>query len=110
MIRKQHVKGAIKPYYQFSGKLSLQQSLLLKGTGLVVTTTMRLDILDKLHEGHLGITNRFEQAKISVWWPEQNKQLDDMIKNCNICINPIPGGISPSYSGGMANLPPLFFL
>ena len=47
---EQHVKGAIKPYYQFSGELSVQQGLLLKGTRLVIPTTMRLDILDKLHE------------------------------------------------------------
>ena len=46
---KQHVKGAIKLYYQFSGELSVQQGLLLKGTRLVIPTTMRLDILDKLY-------------------------------------------------------------
>ena len=35
---KQHVKGAIKPYYQFSGELSVQQGLLLKGTSYVSDT------------------------------------------------------------------------
>ena len=57
---KKHVKGAIKPYYQFSGELSVQQGLLLKGTRLVIPTTMRVDILDKLREGHLGIINCHE--------------------------------------------------
>ena len=53
---KRNVKGAIKPYYQFSGELTVQQGLLLKGTRLVIPTTICLDILDKLHQGHLGIT------------------------------------------------------
>ena len=83
---KQYVKGAIKPYYQFSGELSVQQGLLLKGTRLVIPTTLHLDILDKLHEGHLGITKCRERAKRSVWWPELSKQLEDMIQNCNVCI------------------------
>ena len=48
----------------FLEKLSVKQGMLLKGTGLIITTTMRLDILDKLHEGHLGITKCCEQANI----------------------------------------------
>ena len=63
MARKQHVKGAIKPYYQFSGELLVQQGLLLKGTRLIIPTTMRLDILDKLHEGRLRITSDVNEPK-----------------------------------------------
>ena len=81
---RQCVKGAIKPYYQFSGELSVQQGLLLKGTRLVIPTTMRLDILD-IHEDHLGITKRRERTKRSVWWPGLSKQLGDMIQNCSVC-------------------------
>ena len=86
MARKQHAKGAIKPYYQFSGELTVQQGLLLKGTRLVIQTTMRLDIVDKLHEGHLGITKCHKRAKRSVWWLGLSKQLEDMIQNCHVCI------------------------
>ena len=92
---KQHVKGVIKPYYQFSGELSVQQGLLLKGTRLVIPTTMRLDILDKLHEGHLGITKCRERAKRSVWWPGLSKQLEDMILNCNVCIKERSNKVEP---------------
>ena len=64
----------------------LENFRLLKGTRLVIPTTMCLDILDKLHEGHLGINKCREQAKRSVWWPGLSKQLEDMIHNCNVCI------------------------
>ena len=60
---RQHVKGVIKPYYQFSGELSVQQGLIPKGNRLVIPTTMHLDILYKLYEGHLGITKCHERAK-----------------------------------------------
>ena len=53
----------------------------MKGTRLVIPTIMHLDILDKLHEGHLGITKCHERAKRSVWWPGLSKQLEDMIQN-----------------------------
>ena len=47
---------------------------------------MPLDILDKLHKDHLGITMCHERDKISVWWPGLCKHLEDMIQNYNACI------------------------
>ena len=64
----------------------VQKGLLLKGTRLVIPTTMRLHILDKLHKGHLGITKYHERAKRSGWCPRLSKQLEDVIQNCNVCI------------------------
>ena len=91
---KQHVKRAIEPYYQFSGELTVQQGLLLKGTRLFIPT-MRLDILDKLHEGHLGMTKCCERGKRLVWWPGLSKQLEDVIQNCNVCIKERSNKVEP---------------
>ena len=88
-------KGAIKPYYQFSGELTVQQGLLLKGTRLVILTTMSLDILDKLHESQLGITKCRERAKRFVWWPGLSKQFEHIIQNCNVCIKERPNKAEP---------------
>ena len=61
---------------------------------------MRLDVLDKLHHGHLGITKCRERAKQSVWWPGISTQIQHLIKNCHTCarcyknkpepLNPLP--------------------
>ena len=70
----------------FLENISVQQGLLLKGTRLGIPTSVHLNILDKLDEGHLGITKCRERAKRSVWWPGLSKQLEDLIQNCNVCI------------------------
>ena len=46
---------------------------------------MRLDVLDKMHQGHLGITKCRERAKQSVWWPGIRTQIQELIKNCRTC-------------------------
>ena len=46
----------MKPYRTISGELTVQQGLLMKGSRLVIPIYMHLDILDRLHEGHQGIT------------------------------------------------------
>ena len=64
----------------------MQQGLLMKSNRLVIPVSMRLDVLDKLHEGHQGITKCRERAKTSVWWPGLRKQLEELVNNCSTCI------------------------
>lgn len=44
------------------GELSVVHGVLLKGSRVVVPSTMRLQVLDKVHEGHQGIVKSRESA------------------------------------------------
>ena len=46
---------------------------------------MRLDILDRVHEGHLWIAKCRERAKTSVWLPGLSTQIKSMVENCQTC-------------------------
>ena len=50
---KAKLKSALKPYWTVQGELTVVQELLMKG---VRPVSMRLEILDKLHEGHQEVT------------------------------------------------------
>ena len=76
---------AIKTYWLFRGELTIVQGVLLKSSRLVIPSSMRLDILDQVHEGHLGIAKCRERAKNSVWWPGLNTQIKSMAENCQTC-------------------------
>ncbi|CAB3995596.1 Transposon Ty3-G Gag-Pol poly, partial [Paramuricea clavata] len=65
------------------GKLS--KSKILFGTRILIPSCMRLNVLDKIHEGHLGITKCRERAKQSVWWPGLSTQIQDMVQHCRTC-------------------------
>ena len=68
-----------------SGELTVQAGLLVKGSRLVIPKSMRLEILDALHEGHQRITRCRERAKTSVWWPGLSKQLEEIGRQCPAC-------------------------
>ena len=48
------VPDALKPYWQTNDELSIVHGLLLKGERIVITTSIRLEMLDRIHEGHQG--------------------------------------------------------
>ena len=58
----------------------------MKDKRLLIPVSMRLVVLNKLHEGHQGITKCREIAKTSVWWLGLGKQLEELVKNCSTWI------------------------
>ena len=52
---KHSVNDAMKRYWSTRGELTVVQNILLKGTRIVIPSSMRLEILEKIHEGHQGI-------------------------------------------------------
>ena len=49
---------------------------------LVIPRGMRLQILDCIHTGHLGITKCRSSARTSVWWPGLSKQIEELMAQC----------------------------
>ncbi|XP_025999271.1 uncharacterized protein K02A2.6-like [Astatotilapia calliptera] len=82
---KYSIGRVFQPYLPFSGDLTVHNGLLLYGSRIVIPTSLRADILSKLHEGHLGITKCRERAKQSVWWPGLSSELIKVIGTCDTC-------------------------
>ncbi len=59
----------LKRYWAERALLTVQDGLLLRGMRLVIPAAMRSSVLNKLHEGHLGLVKCRERARQSVWWP-----------------------------------------
>ena len=82
---KDAIPFAVKPYFQFSGDLNVQKGLLLKGSRIVIPTSMQLEMLDRVHDAHQGIHKCRQRAQQSIWWPQLSRQLADLVHNCSIC-------------------------
>lgn len=78
--------SALQPYWPDRGNLTVIHGLLVKGDRIVIPSEMRMEILDKIHEGHQGITKCRERAKRSVWWPGLSRQIEDLVRTCRKCV------------------------
>ena len=64
------VPDALKPYWQVQDELSVVHGLLLKAERIVIPTSLRLEMLDCIHEGQQGVTkyDSAEFAKFAKDW------------------------------------------
>lgn len=48
-------------------------------------SAIRLQVLDKVHGGHLGIVKCGERAKACIWRTGLSREVQDMVENCKVC-------------------------
>ena len=70
----------------FREELMIEDSIVLKGTWIVIPTKKCEGILKLVHEGHLGLNKCKLRAKDTVYWPGLNDQLEKLILNCELCL------------------------
>ena len=78
-------KGPLKPYYHVRAELTVAEGLLMRGSRMVIPTSMRAEILERIHSGHQGMTKCRQRARDSVWWPGIKNDIDGKVSKCPTC-------------------------
>lgn len=77
----------VRAYAKFRGELEVQDGIILKGNRVVIPDAMRPRILVDLHEGHPGRERMKALARIHVYWPGMNAEIEDFVRKCSSCAS-----------------------
>ena len=80
----------IQPFWAVKGHLTEIQGLIFFNDRVVIPKDLRRDILQKLHTGHLGIEKCKRRARESVFWPNINNEIEQVVRKCEKCLNYLP--------------------
>ncbi|UYV60827.1 K02A2.6-like [Cordylochernes scorpioides] len=83
---KKKMSQALLSYWHVKDELGVQNGLLMRSCRLVIPASMKLEILDKLHPGHFGITKTRLRARETVWWPGISEEIAETVRKCSVCI------------------------
>ena len=92
---KSAVPGMLQCYWPYQASITELNGLLMYDSRIIIPSSFRLDILDKIHEGHQGISKCRDRAKQSVWWPGLSKQIGDLISQCRVCCQNTRNHLEP---------------
>ena len=79
------VDSVVKRYWSMRDDISVEDGLLLLGSWVIVPESLRGNILQQIHEGHLGIEKCQLRAKSCVYWPNIYREIETLINSCAVC-------------------------
>ena len=79
--------------------------LLIYGSRIVVSSSLRTKILDAFHNSHQGVVKSPESARSSIWWPKIGKDIERVVASCLMCANYRTPPAEPLLSSSLPDLP-----
>lgn len=83
--RMKELPKQLQLYWSFRDELSVEDGVILKGERIVIPVSAQKHILQKLHTGHQGIEKTILRAKDCVYWPNVNKDIEQLVRECPVC-------------------------
>ena len=80
----------MKRYWNARDQLTLDNDLIVYGCRLMIPTKMRGETLAHLHESHQGSLRTKERARLTVYWPGINNDIDNVVLTCKKCQDMLP--------------------
>lgn len=74
-----------KTYVQVADELSIEHGLLLRADKLIPPVCLRSGIIVRAHEGHLGATMTKKRLRLSFWWPNMDREVEEIVMSCVVC-------------------------
>ena len=82
---KEEVPDNLKSYYFKRNELTEEEGCLLRGTRVVIPAKYQESVLAELHLNHPGIVRMKALARLHVWWPTLDTDIEQLVRSCKIC-------------------------
>ena len=84
------VPEEIRQYHALRGELSVVDGKIIYHNRLVIPSSLWSEVLERIHDGHQGVTRCRERANMSVWWPGISRDIQSKVSGCEFCQDNLP--------------------
>ena len=75
----------LHPFFNRRFQLTIQEGCILCGLKVVIPSALKERVLEEIHEGHTGIVKMKSIARIHVWWPKIDVDIERTVSKCTAC-------------------------
>jgi len=72
-------------FYQCRENLSILYDCIMYGGRVVIPTKHRKEVIEMLHNNHPGISKMKSLARLFVWWPKLDAEIESYVNKCSVC-------------------------
>ena len=80
------IPPSTQPYWNYRGELSVYNGVIYRGERVCVPRALRPKMLKIIHSSHTGMVKCKQRARDLVFWPNMNKQIEEMVSTCEACL------------------------
>ena len=102
---RKRLSKELLPYYQVRSEISVAEGLLMRQNRLIIPVGQRTEVLERIHEGHQGISKCRKRASQSVWWPGLSQDVEHMVSGCTECCKARIQHPQPLLTSPLPDLP-----
>ena len=78
------------PHFRVRNELTIEDGCLLRGIRVVIPERYRQDVLEELHVSHPGMVRMKSLARLHVWWPGLDSDIETKVSQCGPCRSQLP--------------------
>ena len=82
---KEEVLDNLKSYYFKRNELTMEEGCLLRATRVVILAKYQESLLAELQLNHPGTVRMKALARLYVWWPTLDTDIEQLVRSCAIC-------------------------
>ncbi|XP_028403958.1 uncharacterized protein LOC114526551 [Dendronephthya gigantea] len=87
---RSEVDSELQAYHRVREEISIEEDCLLRGVRVIVPECYREEILDELHRSHPGMVRMKALARLHVWWPNLDTNIERKVAACEPCREHLP--------------------
>ena len=87
---RQQLPESCRRFWNVREHLSIDDGLIVHGCRLLIPTSMRQQVLSDLHDSHQGSVHTKQRARLTVYWPGMDNDIDNVIVSCQLCQDHLP--------------------
>ena len=81
----------LRPYWGVREMLSIDDTgLILYGCRLLIPAALRRSMLERLHESHQGMERTKRRARLAIYWPRMDAEIEQLVRSCQECAQELP--------------------
>ncbi|XP_052750706.1 uncharacterized protein K02A2.6-like [Galleria mellonella] len=82
---KKELSNDMHTYYEKREQMSFEDGIILWNGRLCIPKKLQSAMLEMLHDGHNGVNAMQSLARLHVYWPNIDKDIQNFLKRCTLC-------------------------
>lgn len=78
--------SSVLEYWNFRDQVTVNEGIVMKSQKVVIPRSLRQEMMDKVHSGHMGVDKCLQRARDVIFWPKMSSDITDMVLKCTTCL------------------------